>query len=290
VAVTAPYFLETPPPPPPRPYGIFDVGMGPMPFPVPQVESFGLLYVPDDCVSDTFLYGIQCPPVSGSKTFSAIESPVTGAPFAVITSYTCSAVGYSLDEAEQRVRTRMSLREQMAVERRLWQGQLGGGSVLGNIPGLFRGANSLGTAACVTEATEMLEQALATNGVIGGILHARWGMNSHMANSKLLLPPGALSRGGPRAITTHLGTPINFGQGYDGTGPSGELPTTDVEYMYASGRVLIWQDSEVVVPPARQVFNQSTNVVSLLAERAYAVAVECGVWSVAVTRNCTTAT
>lgn len=283
----APYFAATPPPPP-RPYGIFDVALGPMPFPVPQVESYGLIYVPDDCVSDTFLYGIQCPPVSGSKTFSAIDSTVSGAPFAVIASYTCSVVGYTMEEAEQRVRTRMALREQMAVERRIWQGQLGGGSVLGNIPGLFRGATSLGTASCVTEATEMLEQALATNGVIGGMLHARWGMNSHMANSHLL-QQGGLARSG-RTITTHLGTPIVFGQGYDGTGPSGELPTTDVEYMYASGRVLVWQDTEVVVPPARQVFNQSTNVVNLLAERAYAVAVECGVWSVAVTRNCTTAT
>jgi hypothetical protein len=286
VAVTAPYLADAPPPPP-RPYGIFDVALGPMPMPVPQVESFGLIYVPDDCVSDTFLYGIQCPPVSGSKTFTAIEAPISGAPFAVIASYTCSAVGYTLTEAEQRVRTRLSLREQMAVERRIWQGQLGGGSVLGNIPGLFRSATSLGTASCVTEATEMLEQALATNGVIGGMLHARWGMNSHMANSHLLLQ-GGLQRSG-RTITTHLGTPIVFGEGYDGTGPSGEAPTTDVEYMYASGRILVWRNEDVIVPPAREVFNQSTNILNLFAERQYAVAVECGVWSVAVTRNCTTA-
>ena len=281
MANIAPVLIDAPKPPP-RPYGIFNVAMGPMLFPVPQVENYGLIYVPDDCVSDTFLYGIQCPPVSGSKTFSAIDTPVTGAPFVVIASYTCNVVGYTMAEAEQRVRTRMSLREQMAVERRIWQGQLGGGSVLGNIPGLFRGATSLGTASCPTEAVEMLEQALATNGVIGGMLHARWGMSAHLANAHLVKEQGLIK-------ATTLGTPIAFGQGYDGTGPNGELPTTDDEYMYASGRVLIWQDSEVVVPPLPQTFQESTNTVFALAERAYAVAVECGTWAVKVTRNCTTA-
>lgn len=279
---TAPLLID-PPAPPPRPFGIFDAAIGPMELPSPQVGEYGLIYVPDDCVSDTFLYGIQCPPVSGSKTFSGIEAPVTGAPFAVITSYTCGIVGYSLDEARQRVLTRMSLREQMAVERRIWQGQQAGGSVLGQITGLFRGAVSLGAAGCVTEAVEMLEQQLATSGVVGGMLHARWGMAAHMGNGHLLEHPT------PRRFATPLGTPIVFGQGYDGSGPVAEQPDTNSEWMYASGRILIWQDSEINVPDPRQTFNTSNNQVLILAERTYAVAVECGVWAVQVTRNCTTA-
>lgn len=276
--VNAPYLIDTPPTPP-RPYGLFDVALGPMAFPVPASEAGGVIYVPDTCEDDVFLYQMNCPAVSGSKTFSVNESAVSGAPFGVVTSYTCGSIGYSFEEVEQKVRTRMMLREQRAVERRVWQGSPLGG--IGGIPGLFQSATSLGTAGCITEAIEILEQALADNGVIGGIIHARPGMAAHMAQAHLTERVG-------RLYTTYLGTPMVFGQGYDGTGPAGQATTTDAEYMYASGRVLIWQ-SEVYVPPLRETFDRSTNQQMALAERIYAVAIECGIWAVQVTRNCTTA-
>jgi hypothetical protein len=275
--VNAPYLIDTPPAPP-RPYGLFDVALGPMAFPVPASEAGGVIYVPDTCEDDVFLYQMNCPAVSGSKTFSVNESAVSGAPFGVVTSYTCGSIGYSFEEVEQKVRTRMALREQRAVERRVWQGSPLGG--IGGIPGLFQAATSLGTAACVTEAVEMLEQALADNGVIGGIIHARPGMSAHMAQAHQTERVG-------RLYTTYLGTPVVFGQGYDGTGPAGQATSTNDEYMYASGRVLIWQ-SEVYVPSVRETFNRSTNQQMALAERIYAVAIECGIWAVQVTRNCTT--
>jgi hypothetical protein len=277
--VNAPEFIATPAPPP-RPYGIFDVALGPMPFPVPASQAGGVLYVPDTCNNDVFLYAMNCPPVSGSKTFSTNEFPVSGSPFAVITSYTCGALGYSFEEVEQKVRTRMSLREQRAVERRIWQGSPAGG--IGGIPGLFRNAVDLGPSSCVTEAIEVLEQALADNGVIGGIIHARPGLTAHLQTSFLIYEgPGRVKR-------TVLNTPYVFGQGYDGSGPTGQPADTNVEWMYASGRVVIWQ-SEVEVPDPRQTFNRATNQQMLLAERIYAVAIECGVWATQVTRNCTTA-
>lgn len=277
----APVFID-PPAPPPRPPGIFDVAMGPMPLPRADAGDFGVMYIPDTCPSGTQLYAINCPSVSGSKVFNALDTPVSGAPFAVITSFTCSSIGMAPTEMVERVRTRLSLREQMAVEQRIWQGSTGTGA-LGQLPGLFRGATSLGTAGCVTEAVEMLEQQLATSQVVGGMLHMRPGMNAHMANSVLL------KQGAGRAVTTWLGTPINFGYGYDGTGPAGEATTTDDEYVYASGRVAIWQDTDIFVPPWQQTLNTSTNTITLLAERSYVVAIECGVWTVKVTRNCTTA-
>jgi hypothetical protein len=277
----APYLAPTPAAPQ-RQYGLFDVAMGPMPFPVPQAVGGGVLYVPDTCEDDVFLYAMNCPPVSGSKTFSVNEAPVSGMPFAVITSYVCGALGYSFEESEQKVRTRMALREQRAVERRLWQGQPGGDSTLGAIPGLFQAATPLAAAGCVTEAVEVLEQALADNGVLGGTIHARPGMASHLSQGHLLL------EGSGRVKSTWLGTPVVFGQGYNGTGPAGEAVTGDVEYMYASGRVSVWA-TDTVVPPPRQTFDRAGNQMMLLAEKVYAVAVECGVWSVAVTRNCTTA-
>lgn len=279
--INAPYFAPTPAAPP-RQYGIFDVALGPMPFPVPEAQGGGVLYVPDTCEDDVFLYAMNCPAVSGSKTFSLNESPVSGNPFAVITSYTCGALGYSFEESEQKVRTRMALREQRAVERRIWQGQSLGNSNLGLIPGLFQSATPLAAAGCVTEAIEVLEQTLADNGVLGGIIHARPGMAAHLSQAHLL------EKGPGRQTTTWLGTPVVFGQGYNGTGPTGQAVDTNSEYMYASGRVVIWQ-GEVEVPPLRQTFDKAGNQILTLAERVYAVAIECGVWSIQVTRNCTTA-
>lgn len=282
VNIPIPQLIDAPPVPP-RPYGLFDVATGPMPLPTPMAGMFGLIYVPDTCVSDVFLYQItNNPSVSGSKTFSGIDTAVSGAPFGVIVSYTCASVGWTQAEIEQRLATRMMLREQRAVERRLWQGQLGGSQTLGPILGQFRGATALAAASCITEATEMLEQALADNGVVGGMIHARPGMNPHFANGHILEKSG-------RQFTTPLGTPIVFGQGYDGSGPNGEVPDTDNEYMYASGRVLVWQETEPFTAPISQIFNTSTNTISNFSERKYLTTVECGVWSIKVTRNCTTA-
>jgi hypothetical protein len=267
------------PPAPPRPYGLFDVALGPMPFPEGGAMGAAIEYVPDTCEDDVFLYAMNCPAVSGSKTFSPIDPAVSGNPFGVITSYTCSSIGYSFEESRQRVLTRMALREQRAVERRVWQGSPLGG--IGGIPGLFQGAVSLGAASCPTVAIQMLEQQLADAAIVGGIIHARPAMSSHLSRSYQLQKPNA------RQIQTWLGTPVVFGQGYDGTGPAGQAVAAGTEWMYASGRVLIWQ-SDVDVPDPRQTMNTSTNTLFVIAERIYNVIVECGVWAVQVTRDCTT--
>jgi hypothetical protein len=281
VATTSLMLIPTPPAPP-RPYGLFDVAMGPMSFPVPAAEGNGVEYVPDTCEDDVFLYQMNCPPVSGSKTFSGNESPVTGAPFGVITSYTCGLLGYTLEEVEQKVRTRMALREQRAVERRLWQGLAQGSALgLGGIPGLFQSATTLSAASCPTDAVAALEQALADNGVVGGIIHARPYMSAHLATNHLI------ERYNNRQVITSRGTPVCFGEGYGGTGPAGQAVTATTEYMYASGRVMIWA-SDVQVPDLRQTIDRSLNQVYALAERIYAVSVECGSWAIQVTRDCTT--
>ena len=281
MATTSLMLIPTPPAPP-RPYGLFDVALGPMPFPIPAAVGNGVEYVPDTCEDDVFLYQLNCPPVSGSKTFSGNESPVTGSPFGVITSYTCGSIGYSFEEVEQKVRIRMSLREQRAVERRVWQGLAQGSALgLGGIPGLFQSPTATLTAAsCPTEAVAALEQALADNGVIGGIIHARPYMSAHLSTNHLIERQG-------RQIQTRLGTPVVLGQGYSGTGPAGQPVTSTVEYMYATGRVLIWQ-SDVQVPDPRQTMDRALNQQMVLAERFYAVAIECGIWAIAVTRDCTT--
>lgn len=266
------------PPAPPRPYGLFDVALGPMPFPDPGVMGTGIQYVPDTCEDDVFVYSMNCPAVTGSKTFSSNEPAVSGNPFSAITSYTCGSIGYSFDEVEQKVRTRMMLREQRAVERRLWQGTPLGG--IGGLPGLFQSATTLAAQSCITEAIAILEQTLADNGVIGGIIHARPMLSAVMAQAHLLQKEG-------RRYTTWRGTPVCFGEGYNGTGPQGQATTTSTEYLYASGRVLIW-GSDTWVPPLDQTMDRSGNQIFAVAERIFNVIVECGVWAVQVTHDCTT--
>ena len=274
-----PTYIDAPPPPP-RPYGLFDVALGPMAFPSENAQGGGVIYVPDDCNNDVSLYSMQCPPITGTKVFSGVEQAVSGNPFGVITSYTCGSLGFSFDEAERRVRTRMAMREQAAVERRLWQGSSG---ALGTITGLFRNAVNLGAASCPAEAVGILEQTLADNGVNAGLIHARQGLATPFWADFII------ERQGPRRLTTMLGTPYVFGQGYDGTGPTGQATTTSTEWIYATGRVLIWQSPEIWVPPIGQVLDRSTNQLTLVAERLYAVAIECGVWAIQVTHNCVTA-
>ncbi len=273
----APLLIPTPPPPP-RPYGLFDVAMGPMDFPEAAAMGGGIQYVPDTCEDDVFLYAMNCPPVSGSKTFSPNESPVSGAPFGVFTSYTCGSIGYSFAEVEQKVRTRMALREQRAVERRLWSGSPQGG--FGGLAGQFQSATTLTAAGCITEAVSSLEQTLATNGVVGGVIHARPSLSAVMANAHIIE-----SRG--RQIVTRLGTPVVFGQGYDGSGPTGTPATATTEFLYASGRVLIW-GSDTWVPSIGETMDRSLNQIYAVAERIFVTIVECGSWAIQVTHDCTT--
>lgn len=276
---TGPAYID-PPPIVTRQYGIFDVALGPMPFPAPAAQGGGVIYVPNGCSDAYDLYQLNCPPTTGTKSFAGVETPVSGDPFGVITSYTCGSLGFSFDEAAGRVRTRMFLREQQAVEKRIWQGSSG---VLGTLTGLFRNATNLGSASCPAEAISILEQTLADNGVPSGLIHARVGMSTHFAAGHIFEHPS------PRLYTTPYGTPYVFGQGYDGTGPTGQAVTSSTEWLYASGRVLIWQDPEIFVPPPGEVLNRSTNQLTLTAERIYAVAIECGVWAIQVTHSCVTA-
>lgn len=279
MAALAPPYLIDQPPAPPVPYGLFNVATGPMPFPVEAAQAGGVIYQPDDCVDDVFLRMINCPPITGEVSFSGIEGAISGAPFAVYSTWTCSTVGYTLEEQVQRLRTRHALRTQTAVERLLWQGQTS--ATDGNITGLFAGATNVGAAGCVTEAVELLEQTLADNGVLAGIIHARVGMSSHLAQAHLVYDRG-------RKKETCYGTPYVFGQGYSGIGPTGQAVDGTTEWMYATGRVVIWQDPTIWVPPAGDTVNRSLNTVNLVAQQVHAVAIECGVWAVSVTRTCGT--
>ena len=281
MAALVPPVLIPAPPVPQRNPGLFDVALGPMPMPMETAQGGGIQYVPDTCVDDTYMYAINCPPVSGSKTFSGIEAPVSGAPFGVITSYTCGTIGFTFAEVKQRVLTRMQLWEQRAVERRVWQGwNLSNGQ--GTQPGLFATATNLGDSACTVQAVARLEQALADNGVAGGYIHARPYMMPFLADNHLIESDSRFRR-----FYTPRGTPIVFGEGYDGSAPGGTPPVSGAtaEAMYASGRIMI-MSSDAVVPPLEQTMDRSLNQQYALAEKVFVVSLECGSWYTNVTRGC----
>ena len=276
--LTPPTLIDQPSPPP-VPYGLFTVAQGPVPFPMDGMAG-GVQYVPNDCDGSIFVRAIVCPPITGAVSFTSVEGSISGAPFTVYSTYTCGSVGFSQEEATQRVTTRLQLRAQTAVEKRLWQGITS--ATDGNLTGLFANATPVGFAGCPTEAVEILEQTLADNNVFGGIIHARVGLAAHLSNNFLIYERGNQKQ-------TPYGTPYVFGQGYSGIGPTGQAVGPDTEWMYASGRIIVYRDPDVWVPPYGQVFNRTTNQITLMAQQNYALIVECGVWAVQVTRSCTSA-
>lgn len=262
-----------PPPPPARPYGLFNAALGPLPLPRVEAADGGIEYQPDSC-GIARLWPSACDPVT-AKVFDEGVDTITADPFLVYTSWLCGSVGYTEEEIRRRLMTRLQLKSQRAVEERLWQGNTGL-SLTGLLPAA---AVNLGAAGCVTEAVRMLEQALADNAVAGGIMHARAGMSAWAAQEHLIERPRA------NLMTTPFGTSWSFGQGYDGSGPGADPATTTTEWMFASGRVVVWA-SDVFIPPVREVLNRSTNQQYAIAEQVFLTTIECGVWAVEVTREC----
>lgn len=271
------YVVVDPSAPPQAPYGLFNVAP-PQPLPRIEAEYGGLEYQPDTC-GITRLWNSTCDPIT-SKIFDEGVPTVYADPFVVYTSWLCGSIGYSVEEIRSRLLTRLSLKEQMGVEQRLWGGYAGQ-----SIEGLFHGADvvDLGDAGCVTAGISALEQTLADNGVVGGIIHARPGLSSWLSRDHLVDHPST------RLMTTPYGTPYSFGYGYDGSAPQGTAPTGTLgettEWIYATGRVQVWR-GDVGIPTIREILNRSTNQQYALAERPYLVGVECGIWAVQVTTEC----
>lgn len=272
ILTDAPVVID-PPAPPPVPYGLFNAAVGPLPLPRIEAAVGGIEYQPDTC-GVARLWASECESVT-AKVFDDGVDTLTADPFVVYASWLCGSIGYTEEEIRRRLLTRMNLKAQRAVEARLWQGNSGL-----SLDGLLADeAVSLGNAGCPVEAVRMLEQALADNAIAGGIIHARSGMSAYLADAHLVERPRA------NLLTTPLGTTYSFGQGYGGTGPSGQAVTSTTEWMYASGRVIVWA-SDVFVPPIREVLNRTTNQQYAVAEQQYLLAIECGVWAVQVTREC----
>lgn len=275
-----PLFLENPPAPPEASYGLFSVATGPIDLPAHGIGG-GTEYQPDACTAD-HLYPSVCSygavPVP-SKLFDGVEATAKGPPFRVYAGLTCGSQTRDFEWMTDRVRRRLVAGEQTAVESQLW-----GLDATANFPSYFHAGapvtgltvTNLGAAATITVGVALLEQQLATCYGHPGIIHVRPKMMAFLARDHQLVKDGSVWK-------TYRGNRVVAGDGYSGIGPGNDPPTATTEWMYATGRVAIWRSTDIVIPDPRQTFDRAANQYKMIAERDYAMSVECCIAAVEVT-------
>lgn len=256
--------------------GLFQAAYGPLDLPA-HVRTAGAVWETDlDGVGHLQPVACQAPPYP-AITQDGPSGMVRAYAFDVYATETMPPIGHSASEAARRVRARLTMHEQQAVELALW----GGGEGVTGVLQQLADAGSVidaGTAADVVEAVSLLEQAGAAYPA-NLLIHARPRIGAYLAARGVVrVTPDS------KPNETHFGSRYVLGDGYAGVGPAGEAVDATTEYMVATGRVIIWRDPQVWVSPPDQVLSTTTNQRGMIARRTYAVAVEGFAASVKVTR------
>lgn len=234
----------------------------------------------DECFAVTGVGSRETtPPEPPSKSETASITIRGATPFTVFAEVDCSAPGF-WDRAEEFGADALAQSEQYQVERALWTGTAGSGTVV--FPHLAADTAlvdaygyTLQTAATqiiggatldVVEALGRLEGALADcyNGV--GVIHVPRELNATFQNADLIIPDGTRYR-------TANGNIVVFGSGYTGSSPSGAT-TDSLAWIYATGALFIYR-GPVTVMRTRESFDRATNTVYAIAERTYLVGWDC---------------
>lgn len=288
--------LNAPAPVQPRRSGLFLAASGPMDMPG-HVPDVGATWWSDAC-GNVRLYPAGCMDTPYSPFILDEAGGMEYAyPFYAYATTVCPPVGVDAAEARRRALFRLEKAEERAAERALWGGQ----ALIDNPPGqvdtpVIKGLFQLlseevpagvtllaGTAATVKEAASRLEQAAADSNYDGPrLLHARTGVAAYAGGAGLIKT--RISSDGEHQYT-HAGSEWVFGDGYAGTSPdNATAPDATTEYMFITGRVLVWRDSEVFVSPPDRILDKTTNQRGMMASRAYALGVECFAAAVKFTR------
>lgn len=235
-------------------YGLFTAAAGPLDLP-PRGRAGGVQYEPVSC-GRARLYEVACDDSPASKTFDSADAVVEAEPFAVYATYVCGAAGHTGAALEDKVLRRLANGEQAAAEQALATG-------LATAATPVTAPDPSHLPSVVGELQAWLYGVGAGQAAYGnvGYLHAPARLESYASDHGLIVRDGQVLR-------TQLGTVWIFGGGYpdDGT-------------VYISGHVTVWRDPQVLVSPAAQVLDRTTNEYRLLAEREYAVAWDCHVAS-----------
>jgi hypothetical protein len=260
--------------------GLFVEANGPMPLPE-HAQTNGLLWQQEVCGAG-HLYPPACltPPYQ-AFTYDTNFGPVQAYPFVVYASEVCGIVPNEVAEVTRRLRNRLRITEQAAVEKALWGGGDGVTGVFEQLQALTL-VDTLAASANLTDAVSLLEQQATTKNYFGPItLHARPRLAAYMSTRQLIRP---WRSGDGDHRYTQYGSCVVFGAGYSGNLPDGTVPSATAEAIYATGRIHLWQEPEVFVSPPNQVLNRATNQRGIFALRAYALAVECFASATLVTR------
>lgn len=250
--------LVVPAPEPARTrYGIFTAASGPLDLP-PHGEGGGVRYVPKACGS-AYAYGVTCyggDTPSPEKPHDPDNDEVQTGVFAVLSTLNCGAPGYSIEEYRAKVLRRLESAEQSAVETALWSGlDLEGNSLeILTLDGQAVNVDSGYDPGLITDVVGALERYAYTEQSYGfqAYIHAPVEVAAFAAEAGLVIPDGT------RKVTP-LGSVWVFG-------------------AYGSGSVIITGQTTVWRAPETQVYNafdQATNEVLVVAERAYAVGFDC---------------
>lgn len=235
---------------------------------------------------------LSCGPVSGFGAFSCTDDDPLGlpkgfnlnpdggeaVPFGVYASYACSPVGRTIEEAQSRARAILAAREEAAVERTLWNGELG------NTPNLAADAEDLTPGSGAVDpvrAIGLLEKFNGANYGSQGVIHLPLDAAIAAIGAYVVFRDGA-------RLVTGLGTPVVAGAGYPGTSPTGTDPDPGETWGYVSP-ALIGYRSEVFAPTDRvgDLLDRSNNTLYGMAERSYVLGYDpCGVGAVNFTTDC----
>jgi hypothetical protein len=254
MAVTAPEPLR------PRRYGLFDAASGPLDLPA-HGEGGGVRFVPVTC-GGGYAIGSNCyePGEAPAKPLDGETAEVETGVFLALATLNCGAVGYTRPEYETKVRRRLEGVEQAIVEAAFWTGLDLAGQPLGilNLDEEAEDVDPGYDASSIIEVVAALERYAYTERKYGGVayIHAPIEAAAFAGNAGLVVPEGS----SPTARRyTPGGSVWSFG-----AYPGGSI--------MISGQTTVWRAAEVSVATA---FENASNELVLVAERAYSVAFEC---------------
>lgn len=228
-------------------YGLFTAANGPADLTARQSIG-GFRYQPVSC-GTARVYPVEC--VDDPEEFNLADEAddyIDVTPFLVYATYPCTAPGSDLGDLEQRVRNRLAVGEQSAVERHLAVDLAADATAL-----VAPDPTSLSS--LVGELETWLYDTSDTGNV--GVLHAPIRFMADAGRHGLLVAKGPVWQ-------TPAGTVWSFGA------------YPDDGMVYITGTTALAREADVTVPDPQQLLDREHNEYRLIAQRIYTAAYECG--------------
>lgn len=247
----------------------------------PHAWASGVEWEYDLCTSvEAFID--TCPPSGFVKSTESDLEFCHADPFVVKSSFTCSTLGKTVNEALDIVQRRLLAWESHKVEEVFWTGltanaQINPSLAFGNdtcdiVPVDLSVTGALGVGAAIA----ILEEALTDVVPGGGVIHVPYGLAGYLANSRVLTREGDL-------YFSTTGFPIILGAGYPGSGPANVPAGAGTTWIFGTGPVGVWRSDYFVNPSDPfEGIDRYRNDLTVYAERFYAVGFSCAVFAVSV--------